>query len=138
MKSLNDIAKAYKQSALQAINPGVSYSSYKTGVSRAYRTGNLFNQIASSNNIDGMIKLGKDRKSFTLTFNIAPNGAPYGKYVHNGTYKMGKRPFGEIAGESKSVKEAFDMYMNQVVESELETTFENMEDMFLKAGFKVK
>jgi len=138
MKSLNDIAKAYKQSALQAINPGVSYSSYKTGVSRAYRTGNLFNQIASSNNIDGMIKLGKDRKSFTLTFNIAPNGAPYGKYVHNGTYKMAPRPFGEIAGESKSVKEAFDMYMNQVVESELETTFENMEDMFLKAGFKVK
>lgn len=137
MSTLKDVAKAYKQSVLQAINPGVSFSGYKTGSSRAYKTGNLFNQVNSSNNINSMTKLGRDRKSFTFTFNIAPNGAPYGKFVHNGTYKMRGRPYGEIAAGSKSVKDAIDDYMNQVVESELETVFENVEDMFLKAGFKI-
>ena len=103
MKSLNDIAIAYKDSALRAINPGVPFKG-KTVRGRAYfnsravKDGNLFSQVASSNTIKGMTKLGKDKKSFTLTFNIAPNGAPYGKYVHNGTWKMAPRPFGEIAG----------------------------------------
>ena len=88
MSTLNDIAKAYKTSVLQAINPGVSFSGYKTGLSKAYKTGRLFNSVNSANNINSMTKLGRDRKSFTFTFNIAPNGAPYGKFVHNGTWKM--------------------------------------------------
>ena len=138
MKTLKDVAKAYKQAALQAINPGVPYKGYKTGSSRAYRTGNLFNQVASSNNINSMTKLGKDRKSFTISFDIAPNGAIYGQYVHNGTSKMRKRPYGEIAANSKLVKEAVDDYMNKVVESELETEFEMLEKRFLQAGFTVK
>ena len=137
MKTLKDVAKAYKQAALQAINPGVPYKSYKTGSSRAYRTGNLFNQVNSSNNINSMTKLGRDKKSFTISFDIAPNGAIYGQYVHNGTSKMRKRPFGEIAANSKLVKESVDDYMNQVVESELETEFEMLEKRFLKAGFTV-
>lgn len=137
MKTLNDVAKAYKDAALQAINPGVPYNSYKTGSSRAYKTGNLFSKIASSNNINAMTKLGRDRKSFTISFNIAPNGALYGQYVHNGTWKMKKRPFGEIAANSPSVQEAIDEYMNQVVETELETEFEMLNKRFLQAGFKV-
>ena len=137
MNTLNDVAKAYKQAALQAINPGVPYKSYKTGSSRAYKTGNLFNQINSSNNIKSMSKLGRDKKSFTISFDIAPNGAIYGQYVHNGTSKMRKRPFGEIAANSILVKEAVDDYMNQVVQSELETEFEMLEKRFLKAGFTV-
>jgi hypothetical protein len=137
MKTLNDVAKAYKQAALQAINPGVPYKGYKTGSSRAYRTGNLFNQVNSSNNINSMSKLGRDKKSFTISFDIAPNGAIYGQYVHNGTSKMRKRPFGEIAANSKLVKEAVDDYMNKVVESELETEFEMLNKRFLQAGFRV-
>lgn len=137
MKTLKDVAKAYKQAALQAINPGVPYKSYKTGSSKAYRTGNLFNQVNSSNNINSMSKLGRDKKSFTISFDIAPNGAIYGQYVHNGTSKMRKRPFGEIAANSTLVKEAVDDYMNQVVESELESEFEMLEKRFLKAGFQV-
>ena len=137
MNTLNDVAKAYKSSVLKAINPGVSYSGYKTGSSRAYKTGRLFNSINSSNNIQGMTKLGRDRKSFTFTFNISPNGAPYGKFVHNGTWKMKGRPYGEIAAGSKEVKDAIDDYMNQVVESELETEFEMLDKRFLQAGFRV-
>ena len=137
MKTLNDVAKVYKQSVLQAINPGVPFKGYKTGSSRAYRTGNLFNQVNSSNNINSMTKLGRDKKSFTISFDIAPNGAIYGQYVHNGTSKMRKRPFGEIAANSTIVKEAVDDYMNQVVESELETEFEMLNKRFLQAGFRV-
>ena len=137
MNTLNDVAKAYKQAALQAINPGVPYKSYKTGSSRARKTGNLFDQVNSSNTIKSMSKLGRDKKSFTITFDIAPNGAIYGQYVHNGTSKMRKRPFGEIAANSKLVKDAVDDYMNQVVQSELESEFEMLEKRFLKAGFRV-
>jgi hypothetical protein len=137
MSTLNDVAKAYKQAALQAINPGVPYKSYKTGSSRAYKTGNLFNQVNSSNNINSMSKLGKDKKSFTISFDIAPNGAIYGQYVHNGTSKMRKRPFGEIAANSKLVADAVDDYMNQVVQNTLQTEFEMLEKRFLQAGFKV-
>lgn len=137
MKSLTDVAKAYKQAVLEAINPGVPYKGYKTGSSRAYDTGRLFNSINSANNIQGMTKLGRDRKSFTFSFNISPNGAPYGKFVHNGTYKMAKRPYGEIAAGSKTVKDAIDDYMNQVVENELEVEFEQLNEQFLRAGFKI-
>jgi len=138
MKTLNDVAKAYKTAVLQTINPGVPYKPYyKTGSSKAYKTGNLFNQVNQSNNIRGMIKLGRDRKSFTFSFDIAPNGAVYGQFVHNGTSKMKARPYGEIAANSKGVKDAIDDYMNKVVESELETVFETLEDRFLQVGFKV-
>jgi hypothetical protein len=138
MKSLNDVAKVYKGEVLKAINPGVPYKPYyKTGSSKAYKTGNLFNQVNSSNNINSMIRMGRDKKSFTFEIDIAPNGAVYGQYVHNGTSKMKKRPYGEIAANSKNVKDAIDVYMNKVVESELETMFESLEDRFLQVGFKV-
>ena len=143
MKTLNDVAKAYRQAALNAIDPGVPFKgqavrgkSYSN--SRARDTGNLFSKVASSNTIKSMTKLGRDRKSFTISFDIAPNGAIYGQYMHNGTWKMGRRPFGEIAANSTLVKEAVDDYMNQVVESELESEFEMLNKRFLQAGFTVK
>ena len=143
MKTLKDVAIAYKQAALQAIDPGVPFKGQavrgKAYInSRARDTGNLFSKIQSSNQINSMTKLGKDRKSFTISFDIAPNGAIYGQYVHNGTWKMGRRPFGEIAANSKLVKDAVDDYINQVVESELETEFEMLSKRFLQAGFSVK
>jgi hypothetical protein len=135
-KSLKDVAKVFQTKALQAINPGVPYKSYKTGSSKAYKTGRLQSSIASSNTIDRMIGESKDK--FTFTFNISPQGAPYGKYVHNGTYKMGKRPFAEIAAESPEFKKALDDYINTtVVEGKLDGFFEQINERMSKAGVKV-
>ena len=143
MKTLNDVAIAYKEAVLKAIDPGVPFKGKpvrgKAYInSRARDTGNLFSKIQSSNQINSMTKLGRDRKSFTISFDIAPNGAIYGQYVHNGTWKMAPRPFGEIAANSKQVKDAVDDYMNQVVENELETEFEMLNKRFLQAGFTVR
>lgn len=135
-KSLKDVAKVFQTKALQAINPGVPYKSYKTGSSKAYKTGRLQSSIASRNTIDRMIGESKDK--FTFTFNLSPNGAPYGKYVHNGTYKMGKRPFAEIAAESPEFKKALDDYINTtVVEGKLDGYFEQINERMSKAGVKV-
>lgn len=135
-KSLKDVAKVFQTKALQAINPGVPYKSYKTGSSKAYKTGRLQSSIASTNTIDRMIGESKDK--FTFTFNLSPNGAPYGKYVHNGTYKMGKRPFAEIAAESPEFKKALDDYINTtVVEGKLDGYFEQINERMSKAGVKV-
>ena len=135
-KSLKDVASVFQTKALQAINPGVPYKSYKTGSSKAYKTGRLQSSIASSNTIDRMIGESKDK--FTFTFNISPQGAPYGKYVHNGTYKMGKRPFAEIAAESPEFKKALDDYINTtVVEGKLDGFFEQINERMSKAGVKV-
>lgn len=135
-KSLKDVASVFQTKALQAINPGVPYKSYKTGSSKAYKNGRLQSSIASSNTIDRMIGESKDK--FTFTFNISPQGAPYGKYVHNGTYKMGKRPFAEIAAESPEFKKALDDYINTtVVEGKLDGFFEQINERMSKAGVKV-
>ena len=141
-KSLKDVAKVFQTKALQAINPGVPYKSYKTGSSKAYKTGRLQSSIASRNTIDRMIGESKDK--FTFTFNLSPNGAPYGKYVHNGTknsngtIRMGKRPFAEIAAESPEFKKALDDYINTtVVEGKLDGYFEQINERMSKAGVKV-
>ena len=135
-KSLKDVAKVFQTKALQAINPGVPYKSYKTGSSKAYKTGRLQSSIASTNTIDRMIGESKDK--FTFTFNLSPNGAPYGKYVHNGTYKMGKRPFAEIAAESPEFKKALDDHINTtVVEGMVDGYFEQINERMSKAGVKV-
>ncbi len=42
MKTLKDVAKVFKDKALQAINPGVPYKGYKTGSSKAFKTGKLY------------------------------------------------------------------------------------------------
>ena len=82
MKELRDVAKVYKDQALRAINPGVPYSKYKTGSSKAYKTGKMYKEIAGSNRIQTMFQ--KDKKGkITFTFNFsAPD---YAKYVHDGT-----------------------------------------------------
>jgi len=47
MKTLKDVAKVYKDQALKAINPGVPYNKYKTGSSKAFKTGRMFKEVAS-------------------------------------------------------------------------------------------
>jgi hypothetical protein len=137
-KSLKDVAKVYKDKALQAINPGVPYKNYKTGSSKAYKTGRLLSSIASENRISNIFRKDKNTEQIVFSFDIAPNGAPYGKYVHNGTYKMGKRPFAEIAAESPEFKFALDQYINtNVVQGKLDSFFNNINEQMEKAGVKV-
>jgi len=138
IKSLNDLAKVYKNKVLTSINPGVPYKSYKTGSSKAYKTGKLFSSVASSNRIDRMFTIDKKTQSFVFNFDIAPQGAPYGKYVHNGTSKMGPRPYAEIAAESPEFKKALDEYINEnVVKGKLDSFFEGLNEQFKDGGFKV-
>ena len=135
-KTLKDVAKVFQVKALQAINPGVPYKPYKTGSSKAYKTGRLQASIASSNTVDRMVTRDKDK--FVFTFNVSPSAAPYGKYVQYGTRKMGKRPFAEIAAESPEFKAALDGYINTtVVGGTLSTFFDNINEEFKKAGVKV-
>jgi hypothetical protein len=135
-KSLKDVAKVFQKKALQAINPGVPYKPYKSGFSKAYRTGKLQSSIASTNTVDRMIGESKDK--FTFTFNISPQSAPYGKYVHNGTYKMGKRPFAEIAAESPEFKKVLDEYINDtIVKGKLDSFFDIIDKQMVNAGIKV-
>jgi hypothetical protein len=137
-KSLKDVAKVYKDKSLQAINPGVPYKQYKTGSSKAYKTGNLFSNIASSNRISNIFKKDKKTDKIVFSFDVAPRGAEYGKYVHNGTWKMKKRPFAEIAAESPEFKAALDGYINTtVVAGKLDAFFSNIDEEMEKVGVKV-
>ncbi len=137
-KSLKDVAKVYKDKALQAINPGVPYKKYKTGSSKAYKTGRLFSSVASDNRISNIFKKDKRTDKIVFSFDFAPRGATYGKYVHDGTYKMKKRPFAEIAAESPEFKAALDDYINtNVVAGKLDGFFANIDEQMEKVGVKV-
>lgn len=137
-KTLKDLAKVYKDKALQAVNPGVPYKPYKTGSSKAYKTGRLFSSLASENRVGTMFRKDKNTDKVTFTFKVAPGGAPYGKFVNYGTYKMGKRPFAEIAAESPEFKKALDDYINtNVVQGKLDSFFDNMNEQMRKAGVQV-
>lgn len=137
-KSLKDVAKVYKDKALQAINPGVPYKTYKTGSSKAYKSGKLFSSVAADNRISNIFKKDKRTDKVVFSFDIAPRGAEYGKYVHNGTWKMKKRPFAEIAAESPEFKAALDNYINtNVVMGKLDAFFANIDEQMEKAGVKV-
>jgi hypothetical protein len=136
--SLKDVAKAYKDKALQAINPGVPYKQYKTGSSKAYKTGRLFSSVASENRVGTMFRKDKNTDKVTFTFKVAPNGAPYGKFVNYGTRYMGKRPFAQIAAESPEFKLALDNYINtNVVQGKLDAFFNNINEQMEKAGVDV-
>ncbi len=88
MKTLQDVAKSFKKAAGKAIYPGVSYSGYKTGTSKAFKTGNLLSKfVTSPQNAPNQIGR-KTINGFELVLEIGPQGAEYGTYVHYGTSKM--------------------------------------------------
>jgi len=135
MKTLRDVAKVYKDNALKAINPGVPYRKYKTGSSKAYKTGNLYKQVASENRIQTTFTEDK-RGKITFRFNIAPNGAPYGTYVHYGKTRRGvmkPRPFAQIAATSPEFIKAKDEVMNEKSAEVLDDIFADLDKMW-KAG----
>lgn len=138
-KTLKDVAKIYKDKALQAINPGIPYKGYKkTGSSKAYKTGNLFNKIAANNQSQRMFAYDKQTDKYTLKFNVSPNGAEYGKYVNYGTRYMDKRPFAQLAAESPEFKLAINEFMNGKVNEKLAGMFDEMDKKAEDAGLTVK
>ena len=133
MKTLNDLAKVYKDKALQAINPGVPYPKYrKTGSSRAFKTGNLYRNVAQSNRINTMFTIDKRTGSMKFTFKfVVPD---YAKYVQYGTKNMQARPFAQIAAESPEFRKAKDKLMNSKTSELLDGIFENLDRMWDAGG----
>lgn len=131
MKSLKDVAKVYKDQALTAINPGVPYSKYKTGSSKAYKTGKMYKEIASRNRIQTMFQ--KDKKGkITFTFNfVQPD---YAKYVQYGTKYMKARPFAKLAAESPEFIKAKNKLVGEEAELLLDGVFENLDKMWESGG----
>ena len=138
MKELRDLAKVYKQKALQAINPGVPYKKYKkTGSSKAYKTGNLYRSVAQENRINTMFT--EDKRTGKMKFTFKFSVPYYGKFVHYGTKKDGRtlmeaRPFAQIAAESPEFKKTKDELMNTKSAELLEDIFGDLNKMWASGG----
>lgn len=123
MAELIDIAKKWKQKSAQAIYPGFPYPQYKTGSSRAFKTGNLLRRFVTANADNGIIStkiMGNNFIRHELILDVSPDGAEYGIWVHNGTRKMGARPYARIGAEDAEVKSVIKEFMNGVASAELE------------------
>ena len=137
MKTLQDVAKQFRKSAAQAIYPGFTYTGYKTGTSKAFRTGNLLSKFVSSpNNAPNRVGR-KTIDGFEFVLEVGPTGAEYGKYVHFGTYKMKKRPFAELGANQDIFKKTLDEFMMSEVDDLVQENKEIIDDQFRKAGFQV-
>ena len=130
MKSLKDVAKIYKDNALRAINPGVPYKKYKTGSSKAFKTGKLYKEVASRNRIQTMVT---EDKRGNITFRLNFQLPDYAKYVHFGTKNMKARPFAQIAALSPEFIKAKDEAMNTKSAEVLDDIFSDL-DKIWKAG----
>ncbi len=137
MKTLQDVAKSFKKAAGAAIYPGMPYSGYKTGSSKAFRTGNLLSKfVTSPKNAPNQIAK-KIINGFQLVLQVGPMGAEYGTYVHYGTSKMKKRPFAEIAAEDKEFNKVLDEFLGEEVDDVVKENLGSMDAQFRSAGFEV-
>lgn len=130
MKTLKDVAKVYKDQALKAINPGVPYKGYKTGSSKAYKSGTLYKEVASRNRIQTMVT---EDKRGNITFKLNFQLPDYAKYVHFGTRKMKARPFAQLAAQSPEFIKIKDEVMNEKSAELLDDIFADL-DKIWKAG----
>ena len=133
MRTVEDIASIWKKKAAEAIYPGLKSNlvTFRTRpLSKAFRTGNLLRQFVKENrnNTFTKVKL-KNQESFEMVFNIAPRGAFYGRFVHNGTVKMGARPFVKIGGDSKEVQDAVQEFMDSLPQKALEEQTEKIKSI---------
>jgi hypothetical protein len=137
MKTLQDVAKSFKKAAGKAIYPGVSYTSYKTGTSKAFKTGNLLSKFVSDPN-NNANKIGrKTINGFELVLTVGPQGAEYGTYVHFGTRKMGERPFAELASQDTNFQTELGLYLSETAGDFVEDYIGSMDSEWKKAGFEV-
>ena len=131
MKTLKDVAKIYKDKALTAINPGVPYNKYKTGSSKAYKTGKMYKDVATRTRIQTMFQ--KDKKGkITFTFNFSQ--PDYAKYVHDGTRYMKARPFAKLAAQSPEFIKAKDELVGEEAKLVLDSIFEELGTMWESGG----
>lgn len=91
----------------------LAQTNLKRGSTRAYKTGNLFRRIGSSNPSNRMVKETKD--SISITLDYAPFGAEYGKFVNDGTVKMKARPFADKAIDDPVVEKMLNDYIDNVL-----------------------
>lgn len=131
MKSLKDVAKVYKDQALKAINPGVPYRGYKTGSSKAFKTGRMYKEVASRNRIQTMVT---EDRSGNIVFKFDFQLPDYAKYVQYGTEKMDARPFAQIAAQSAEFIKAKNKVVAEEAELLLDGVFENLDKMWESGG----
>ena len=110
MPSLQDIAKQI--SSLAQIN-------LQRQPTRAIDTGNLLKRVKAANTPAKMVKelKTKDDYSFEIELDYAPQGAEYGKFVNDGTYKMDARPFADNAINDPSVQAMLNQYYEDLVDT---------------------
>jgi hypothetical protein len=141
MKTLQDVAKAYRKSVGEALYPGkpYNYGSGKTPQSsRAFATGNLLSSFLTDPQ-NQITRIGaKIRDGYQFVVNIAPDGAYYGRWVHYGTRKMRARPFGELGAVDSQFKKVLDEFMLDEVEKNLAGSMKVLEDEWKRAGFKIE
>lgn len=126
MKTLKDLAGLYKT---------LAQTNLTTGPTKAYKTGNLYNQIGSKNSADSMIST-PSKSKFVLTLNYAPSDATYGKFVEEGTRYMDARPFAEKAANDPKLKLEIDGFINGKVSEILTDQVALMTKEMRRAGFK--
>jgi hypothetical protein len=109
MPSLQDIAKQI--SSLAQLN-------LQRQPTRAIDTGNLLRKVKSANTPANMVKelKTKDSYSFEIELDYAPQGAEYGEFVNDGTYKMDARPFATNAMNDPTVLSMLDQYYDELVD----------------------
>jgi hypothetical protein len=144
MAELVDVAKTWKKKSAQAIYPGIDSALAKfTGKrsiknfkkSTAFKTGNLLTKFVQSNSDNSMIATKMRSASFftyELVLDIAPTGAEYGKYVHNGTRKMGERPYAKIGAQQPEVKQIIDDFLSGLAKNELQKYKDILDATFAK------
>ena len=131
MATLNDIAK--KVSSLAQLN-------LTRGKTKAYKTGNLYNNIGSyntPNRVLGNTKLGKKRLSvsdtrYGIELNLVynPPGATYGQFVEEGTRYMDARPFAAEALNSPIIDRMIEEYVGIYVDETIVPSIEQSLNMF--------
>lgn len=129
MKTLAEVAKVYKNTAINYIRNGAS--GWKKP---PYDTGNLYRTVGSFNN-ESRMAFKQGAKSF-LNLNYAPPGAKYGLYVEKGTRLMASRPFAEKAANSPEVKRAIKEYQDSEVEEVRTEINKRMTIIMKSSGFK--
>ena len=135
MKTLQDVAKVFRKKAAEAIYPGLRY---KGKNSKAFKTGNLLTKfITDPRNAFNNIPKQVGDNTFVFEVQIAPAGAYYGRWVHNGTQKMNARPFAEISIEQPEVKKVFEEFIETHVDEFMGKEMETYRRNLLKAGFKM-
>jgi len=146
MIELVDIAKIWKKKSAEAIYPGLdSVLSKFTGKrsiknfknSTAFKTGNLLRKFVQSNADNDILAtkiISNQFFRYEMILDIAPTGAEYGKYVHNGTSKMGERPFARIGAEQPQVINTINEFTKGMAATQAKKYNDMLKPIFEKLG----